>query len=51
MVAQLVLTALEGVPTVRPGADLADIVLRSASRTGVALRDGDIIVVAQKIVS
>ena len=51
MAAQLVLTALEGVPTVRPGDDLAEIIVGSAARTGVALRDGDIVVVAQKIVS
>ncbi len=51
MAAQLVLTSLEGVPTIRPGADLADMVLRSAADTGIALRDGDILVLAQKIVS
>jgi len=51
MVARLVLTALEGVPTVCPGDDLAEIVLLSASRSGVVLEDGDVVVVAQKIVS
>ena len=51
MAAQLVLTALEGVPTIRLGDDLADIILRSAAHTGIALKDGDILVVAQKIVS
>ena len=51
MAAQLVLTALDGFPTIRPGDDLADIIAQSASRTGVALRDGDIVVIAQKIVS
>ena len=51
MAAQLVLTALEGVPTIRLGDDLVDIILQCAAHTGVALKDGDILVVAQKIVS
>lgn len=51
MAVQLVLTALESVPTVRPGADLAGLVLAASSRSGIALRDGDILVLAQKIVS
>ncbi|HUH84092.1 MAG TPA: coenzyme F420-0:L-glutamate ligase [Stellaceae bacterium] len=51
MAAPLVLTALEGVPTVRPGDDLAEIVLAGAARAGVMLAEGDILVLAQKIVS
>jgi coenzyme F420-0:L-glutamate ligase / coenzyme F420-1:gamma-L-glutamate ligase len=51
MSARLVLTALEGVPTVRAGDDLVEVVLSSASRTGIKFADGDIIVLAQKIVS
>jgi coenzyme F420-0:L-glutamate ligase / coenzyme F420-1:gamma-L-glutamate ligase len=51
MAARLVLTALEGVPTVRAGDDLSEIVLFSAARSGVTLADGDIVVLAQKIVS
>ncbi len=51
MPVELVLTALEGVPTVRAGADLAGLVLAASSRSGIALRDGDILVLAQKIVS
>jgi coenzyme F420-0:L-glutamate ligase/coenzyme F420-1:gamma-L-glutamate ligase len=47
----LVLTALEGVPTVRAGDDLVEIVLSGASRTGITFADGDIVVLAQKIVS
>jgi coenzyme F420-0:L-glutamate ligase / coenzyme F420-1:gamma-L-glutamate ligase len=47
----IVLTALQGMPTVRPGADLANLVLAAAKATGVALRDGDVLVLAQKIVS
>jgi coenzyme F420-0:L-glutamate ligase / coenzyme F420-1:gamma-L-glutamate ligase len=51
MSAQLSLTALDGVPTIRAGADLASLILEAAGRTGIALRDGDILVLAQKIVS
>jgi coenzyme F420-0:L-glutamate ligase/coenzyme F420-1:gamma-L-glutamate ligase len=48
---QLMLTALEGIPTVRAGDDLAEIVADASKRTGVTAVDGDILVVAQKIVS
>jgi coenzyme F420-0:L-glutamate ligase / coenzyme F420-1:gamma-L-glutamate ligase len=51
MGAQLSLTALDGIPTVRPGVDLAELILEATARTGLALRDGDILVLAQKIVS
>jgi coenzyme F420-0:L-glutamate ligase/coenzyme F420-1:gamma-L-glutamate ligase len=48
---QLVLTALSGIPTIRTGADLAAIILRSAALSGVEFRDDEIIVIAQKIIS
>jgi coenzyme F420-0:L-glutamate ligase / coenzyme F420-1:gamma-L-glutamate ligase len=51
MAVQLCLTALDGIPTIRSGADLANLVLEATARTGVVLRDGDILVLAQKIVS
>jgi coenzyme F420-0:L-glutamate ligase/coenzyme F420-1:gamma-L-glutamate ligase len=51
MSAQLSLTALDGIPTVRPGADLAGLILEGTARSGIALGDGDILVLAQKIVS
>lgn len=51
MTAQLTLTALDGVPTVGPGVDLAEMIRASAARSGVVLADGDILVIAQKIVS
>jgi coenzyme F420-0:L-glutamate ligase/coenzyme F420-1:gamma-L-glutamate ligase len=51
MAATLTLTALEGIPTVVPGMDLAAVIRDAAQRTGVLLQDGDILVVAQKIVS
>ncbi len=51
MAEQLVLTALEGVPTIRPGDDLAEIIVQCAETTGIALAAGDVLVLAQKIVS
>ena len=48
---QLVLTALDGIPTIRPGADLAGLIIETAADMGLALRDGDILVLAQKVVS
>lgn len=47
----LTLLALDGVPMVRPNDDLAAIVDDAIAAIGETLDDGDIIVVAQKIVS
>ncbi len=47
----LVLTALEGIPLVRQGDDLADIILSALNANGVELHDNDVLVVGQKIVS
>jgi coenzyme F420-0:L-glutamate ligase/coenzyme F420-1:gamma-L-glutamate ligase len=44
-------TALTGVPLVKPGDDLAVITLEALSASDEMLRDGDILVIAQKIVS
>lgn len=49
--ASLSLIALGGVPLVAQGDDLADVVLRASEASGERLADGDIIVLAQKIVS
>ncbi len=49
--ATLCLTALPGIPTVAAGDDLARLVLDAAGRAALALADGDILVLAQKIVS
>ena len=43
------LFALEGIPEIQPGDDLAGLIL--AARSADSLRDGDILVVAQKAVS
>ena len=45
------LLALRGLPEVRQGDDLADLVLGGCRRSGVDLVDGDVVVLAQKIVS
>ncbi len=47
----LTLTALPGLPLVRPGDDLAALILAGLSRAEIALADGDIIAIAQKVVS
>jgi coenzyme F420-0:L-glutamate ligase / coenzyme F420-1:gamma-L-glutamate ligase len=48
---QLSIIGLSGVPIVQPGDDLAAITIAGCENTGIALADGDVIVVAQKIVS
>ncbi len=47
----LALTALKGVPLIRQGDDLADIIVSSLAATDISLADDDILVLGQKIVS
>src|SRR5262245_1248222 len=47
----LTLTPLSGIPLIRHGDNLADIVLKALWENNVALEDNDILVFAQKIVS
>ena len=47
----LTLTPLSGIPLIRPGDDLAEIILRSLAMANIDLADGDVLVLAQKIVS
>ena len=47
----LTLTTLPGIPLVRPGDDLPSMLLAALQRAGLSLEDGDILVLAQKIVS
>ena len=47
----LVLHALEGIPEVRPGDDLASLIVAALDRAGIALAPHDVLVVAQKVVS
>ncbi len=42
---------LETIPDIKPGDDIADLIVKSCIQEGVNIDDGDIIVVAQKIVS
>lgn len=45
------LTALPGMPMVEPGADLAALIVAALDRAQETLADGDVLVLAQKIVS
>ncbi|TAK08029.1 MAG: coenzyme F420-0:L-glutamate ligase, partial [Rhizorhabdus sp.] len=49
--ASLTLLALGGVPMIEAGADLAAVILAALDGAGQRLADGDVIVLAQKIVS
>ena len=51
MAPQLTLIAFPGIPPVHPGDDLAALILQALSAQGISLVSGDILVVAQKIVS
>jgi coenzyme F420-0:L-glutamate ligase/coenzyme F420-1:gamma-L-glutamate ligase len=48
---QLVFTALPGLPLVHPGDDLAELVQTGLDAANLRLADGDVLVVAQKVVS
>jgi len=50
-VSSLLLKAVSGIPLIVPGDDLAAVIRSSLLQSGDDLRDGDIIVIAQKIVS
>lgn len=47
----LTLTPLINIPLIRHGDNLADIIVRSLHETSIQVQDGDILVLAQKIVS
>jgi len=47
----LTLTPLSGIPLIRGGADLADLVVEALHRNNITLESNDILVLAQKIVS
>lgn len=48
---QLVFTALPGLPLVQPGDALADLIMDGVRRAELGIQDGDVFVLAQKIVS
>ena len=47
----LTLTALSGIPLVRPGDDLVALIIQSLKQMKMILMEGDILVIAQKIIS
>ena len=47
----LTLTVLAGLPLVQPGDDLGALLALALRRTQIAPRDGDIVIIAQKVVS
>jgi coenzyme F420-0:L-glutamate ligase/coenzyme F420-1:gamma-L-glutamate ligase len=51
VVTQLIVTAINGLPEILPGNDLAILIRDAARAQREAIRDGDIVVIAQKIVS
>jgi coenzyme F420-0:L-glutamate ligase/coenzyme F420-1:gamma-L-glutamate ligase len=51
MALQVQIIAVGGMPEVRPGDDLAALILEAARGQGVDIEDGDVLVVTQKIVS
>jgi coenzyme F420-0:L-glutamate ligase/coenzyme F420-1:gamma-L-glutamate ligase len=48
---QLTLSVVPGIPLIEPGNDLGAIIIAAIGKAGIELRDGDVIVVAQKVVS
>lgn len=49
--AELSVAALAGIPLVQPGDNVADLIVQGLSLSGLSLRRGDVVVIAQKIVS
>jgi len=43
--------ALENIPLIREGDDLAEIIVKASLKEGVPIEDGDVVVVSQKVVS
>jgi len=48
---QLTLSALPGIPLIREGDDLAEIIYQAVIGCGLSFEDGDVLILAQKIVS
>lgn len=51
MTASLLLTAVSHIPHVQPHDDLVSIILHALGKAGLSLQDGDVLAIAQKIVS
>lgn len=48
---QMIVTGLEGIPEITEGADIAELIYQSLMQMDLALEEGDVLVVTQKIVS
>lgn len=48
---QIQILGLQGIPIVKKGDDLASMIVEAAEASAIGIKDGDIVVVAQKIVS
>jgi coenzyme F420-0:L-glutamate ligase/coenzyme F420-1:gamma-L-glutamate ligase len=48
---KLLLSPVPGIPLIKPGDDLSDIILSCLSTASIDLKEGDILVIAQKVVS
>jgi len=51
MVVKVEIYGLETIPEVKPGDDVAELIVEAAARENVGILDGDILVISQKIVS
>ncbi|MCS6845867.1 MAG: coenzyme F420-0:L-glutamate ligase [Caldilineales bacterium] len=51
LVPRIELVAIPGLPRVRPGDDLPGLLIAAAQAAGLAFQDGDVLAVAQKVVS
>ncbi len=51
MTAKLEVTGLEGIPEVKVGDDVSALIVEALSATGFEIQDGDVVVIAQKIIS
>lgn len=51
MSSEIALRVLQGIPEIEPGDDLARLLVETARQSEFAIRDGDILVIAQKVVS
>ncbi len=51
MAAEIRVIAIDGLPEIQPGDDLAALIVAAAERQGTSLRSGDVLVITQKVVS
>ena len=51
MVSSLTIVPIAGLPLIRPGDDLAGLIVKAADRIGVGIKNGDVLVIGQKAVS